>query len=246
MASIEDIENQIETLREQIADIDDYNLIMVDWNKVEKMHDELHSLEEQLQFFLVQPSEDKNHLQALIEVYQPPIILIEAIETIQELSVPLLRHLKSQSEDLIKIPPSVFEHLIGELLASSGFEDVRLVGSNRLTSADIFAVHTVNSLGTRIRFFIEVKRTRDRIGIQVINSVIGAMEIERPRFGCHAALIVSLGGFTNLHNYSTHELSFRGIELFGPKEIQRWLHNYEPNGQGLWLPKGGITNEVWQ
>lgn len=85
---------------------------------------------------------------------------------------------------------------MGEFLASRGFHDVRLVGRDPKTSADIYAA-TYGPLGDKIRFLIEVKRHRSAVGIQVINEVLGAMITERDQFGWHAGLIVSTGGFTH-------------------------------------------------
>src|SRR5689334_19823556 len=106
---------------------------------------------------------------------KPPIYLAHVIESIRKLTPELILYLKVYKEAISAIPWQVFEHLVAEFLAAKGFEDVRLVGRDSRTSADIYAAHTRDPLGTRIRFFVEVKRTREAVGIEVINSVLGAM-----------------------------------------------------------------------
>ena len=126
--------------------------------------------------------------------------------------------------------------MIAEFLASWGFEEVHLVGRNPRTSADIFAVHTVNPIGTKFRYFIEVKRWKHKVGVQVIDQVYGAMLNERPIFGWHAAMIVSLVGFKDFEKYTRESLVLKGVELKDSNDLLRWLRGYRPNGNGLWLP----------
>lgn len=161
------------------------------------------------------------------------------LEQIRGLTPGVMAHLRGRNEDLDAVPPDVFEHLIAELLTSMGFLDVSLVGRNRETAADLFAAHKVESLGTRVRFFVEAKRRRDRIGIEVVHQVLGAMLVERPRHGWHAAMIVSAGGFKDFRNFSRNELKRLGVELKDRDDLLRWLEGYRPNKAGLWLPNPG-------
>lgn len=121
-------------------------------------------------------------------------------------------------------------------MATRGFQDVRLVGRDPKTSADIYAAANYDPLGVKLRFFIEVKRNRNAIGIQVINEVLGAMITERDQFGWHAGLIVSTGGFRSVRKYTPLELSLRGIEMKDKKDLLMWLEDYQPDKNGLWLP----------
>lgn len=166
-----------------------------------------------------------------------PIELIPVIETVKQLTPSLIRHLQSFSENLDDLRWEVFEHLIAEFFSSWGWEEVRLVGRNYKTSADIFAAHIVNPLGFKIRYFIEAKRWKHRVGVQVIDQVYGAMISERPIFGWHAAIIVSLVGFKDFEKYSREALALKGIELKEREDLLKWLKDYKPNKNGLWLPQ---------
>ena len=166
-----------------------------------------------------------------------PIEVRSVIEEVRSLTPDLISHLRLNSCDIEKVQWEVFEHLVAELLASAGFEDVSLVGKNEATSADIFAAWKNGALGTKVRYFIEVKRWKDRVGVEVIDRVYGAMLAERPKIGWHAAVIVSIQGFKELRKYSNEELTKLGITLKDKNDLIRWLQDYEPNSDGLWLPR---------
>lgn len=165
-----------------------------------------------------------------------PAELNHVIETVRRLTPDLIAHLQSHEGDLDKLRWDVFEHLVGEFLASGGFQDVRLVGRNSKTSADVFAVHFVDYLEMKIRYFIEVKRWKKKVGVQIIDQVYGAMLSERPTFGWHAAMIVSLVGFKDFEKYNREVLTLKGIELKDRNDLLRWLRGYKRNSSGLWLP----------
>jgi hypothetical protein len=148
----------------------------------------------------------------------------------------LIAHLKNCPSDLHKIPPQVFEHLIAEFYASWGFEDVRLVGTDPHTAADVFALSKKDPSGVSVRHFIEVKRWKDRVGVEVVNGVHGAFLRERIKHGWHLGMVVSLGGFKDFKSTSQMELKRLGIELRNGNQVLEWLKEYEPNHEGLWLP----------
>jgi len=105
-----------------------------------------------------------------------------------------MQHLRKHSDDLSYLQPHVFEQLVAELLAAVGWDDVRLVGRDPTTSADILAGYFNPTSGLRVRVFVETKRWRARIGVEVFNAVLGAMISERDTFGWHQAYIFALGG----------------------------------------------------
>lgn len=166
-----------------------------------------------------------------------PPELTDVVEKIKKLTPELIEHLRRYEDDLLKVNPRIFEHLIAEFFASWGFDDVRLVGTNARTSADIYVVKTVNPVGVENRYFVEVKRWKHKVGIEVINQVLGAMIGEREQFGWHAAMIVSVAGFTEFEKWDRQQLKMKGIELKEKSDLLRWLQNYKPNDNGLWLPE---------
>jgi hypothetical protein len=160
-----------------------------------------------------------------------------AVEAIRKLTPELIEHLRSNADDLLAIRWEVFEHLVAELMASAGFRDVSLIGRNASSAADIFAAWRIGPLGSDVRYFIEVKRWKDRVGVEVVDRVYGAMLAERASHGWHAALIVSVVGFTEFEKYSVPALRNMGIELKDKKDVMGWLADYRPDENGLWLPK---------
>ncbi len=167
---------------------------------------------------------------------EPTVELIEVIEKVKQISPEFIRHLKENNEDLEKINEVVAEWLVAELLAQQGLDDVELVGRNTLTSADIFATQTIQPSGLKLRIFIEVKRRKNKIGIEIINTVYGAMILEQPVFGCNAVMIVSTGGFKKLRKISPDQLELRGVYLRDKADLIKWIDDYKPNKDGLWLP----------
>lgn len=163
--------------------------------------------------------------------------LREVIETVKALTPELIIYLQSHETDLEKMDALVFEHLVAEFLKQRGFTDVRLVGKDFNTSADIYAVERPNSLGISTKYFVEVKRHKKKVGIGVINTVFGAMGLEKPRHGWGQGLIISVVGFRKLRNYSRNQLILMGIHLKDESDLQTWLKEYRPaNGGLLHLP----------
>jgi DNA-binding CsgD family transcriptional regulator len=162
--------------------------------------------------------------------------LVPVIETVRKLEPSLIAHLRSHKDDLDRLRPEVFEHLVAEFLACEGFSDVRLVGRNRRTSADIYAATSIGAFDVPIRMFVEVKRWKDRVGIEVINQVFGALLTERERFGWNAAMIVTVGGFTDTERWTREEMQFKGLILKDREDLLRHLDGYEQSENGLWLP----------
>lgn len=171
-----------------------------------------------------------------IKEQELPVRLVEVVETIKALTPDLIQHLKQHTDDFGKLRPRVFEHLVGELLRQRGFDEVKLVGQDAKTSADILAIQKLPKIGDEVRYFVEVKRWKDKVGIEVINQVYGAMVIEQPEYGWSAAMIVSLVGYTELRKITSERLARLNVTLKQKDDLLRWLKEYEPRGNGLWLP----------
>lgn len=160
----------------------------------------------------------------------------EVIERVRTLTPELIKHLKTHSDDLQKLPPNVFEHVIAEFLSSQGFQHIALLGRNSESAADIFAAYYLPGLSSPIRVFIEVKRWKNRVGIEVVDRVLGAMLSERPTHGWHAAMIVTLAAISSFRRTTKSSLTNIGLELKSREDILRWLHDYEQHPSGLWIP----------
>jgi len=158
------------------------------------------------------------------------------LEGVKELEPYLITHLKQMPDDMRDLNWHVFEQLVAEFFASRGYEDVCLVGRNPETAADIFAMRSIDADGTKVRIFVEVKRQNNRVGVEVVDRVIGAMLSERTSFGWHLAMIVSLSGFKEMKKYTPPHLCMCGVELRDGDDVRRWLAEYEFTEKGLWLP----------
>jgi hypothetical protein len=166
----------------------------------------------------------------------PSVQTHQVVSKFNNLTPQLIDHLRTHQDDLLAIQPKVFEHLIAEFLAYQGFSDIALVGSDPRTAADIFATTPAGQIGNKLRYFIEVKRWKERVGVEVIDRVLGAMIGEREKFGWHASIIISAVGFKKIRKYSKTELDLRGVWLKDRDALLRWIADYRPNDQGLWLP----------
>ena len=134
--------------------------------------------------------------------------------------------------------------IIGEFFASWGFEEVLLLGRDPRTSADILAVQSRDKPGHRLRYFVEVKRVRDRVGVGVIDRVLGAIAQEKEHWGWHIGMIVSTAGFCDFRKYTRNDLEFRGLLLKNKDDVLAWLRDYKPSDRGLWLPPGFRAHEL--
>ncbi len=158
------------------------------------------------------------------------------LEATKTLTPHLIAHLKSVPDDLRLLDGTVFENLIAEFFAAKGFDDVRLVGRLSTTAADIYAMKRIQPDATEVRMFIETKRWKDRVGVEVVDRVYGAIVSEKETFGWHMAMIVSLAGFTNMRKYPGDRLRMLGIDLKDGNDVRDWLANYRFQKVGLWLP----------
>jgi len=163
------------------------------------------------------------------------IIIAKAVDEIGKLTPELVDHLRTKTDDITKLKPDVFEHLVAELLASRDFKNVKLVGKNSSTSADIFATKFIDDIGEH-RYFIEVKRWKDKIGVEVIDRVYGARISEQPKYGWTAAMVVSIVGFKQFRKYSREDIQNMGIYLKNRDDLLIWLNEYKENKNGLFVP----------
>lgn len=159
----------------------------------------------------------------------------QVVAQIKSLTPDLLEHLRQHTNDLQNLDPNVFEHLIAEFFASWNFDHVAVVGRNRWTGADVVAMQKAIGAGPPIRYFIEAKRRRDAIGIEVVEKVYGAFLAERPRYGWHVAMIVTATRCAEFARYSKPYLRSIGVELRDADDLHQWLRDYRPSPSGLWL-----------
>jgi hypothetical protein len=163
----------------------------------------------------------------------------------KELTPFVMSHFKNSPGDLTSVDPLLFEKIIAEYFASIECR-VELLGQNPKTGADILAVRTDDAVGLEIRYMIEVKRWKQKVGIEVIDRVLGTLTREKPTFGWNIGLIVSLAGFKNFRATDAESLKKLGVYLKGKEEVLDYLRSYKPRPDGgLWIHDGwdaGIAN----
>ncbi|WP_372832647.1 restriction endonuclease, partial [Pontibacterium sp.] len=165
------------------------------------------------------------------------------IESCREVTPELVDRLKKDSGNLDRIEPLLFEKVVAELMAGNGFEKVKHVGQVKHTSADIFASYGGGEFN-EMRFFVEVKKEKGRICVNVFDQIIGAWTSERllsgPGAGCIGAMIVSLSGFTKFQKYTPEDVHKLGVRLKDRDDLVRWLDGYVEHTNGLWLPNHSL------
>lgn len=166
----------------------------------------------------------------------PNVQIQKSIEEIATLTPELMVRLKTHGGDFRDLAFGVFEHFVAELLAANGFDEVMLLGQSPDTSADIFAMKRFTDIDDELRYFVEVKRWKDKVGVQVIDAVYGAMLLERPKHGWRAAVVVTSHDFTDFRKYRGPQLKNMGILLKDRNDLLQWLSGYTPNSEGLWVP----------
>ncbi len=165
----------------------------------------------------------------------------QAVESVlqqaEELTPFLITHLRGHPEDLRLLPWQVFEQLIAEFFASWGYDEVKLLGRKANTAADVFVLKRIQPEGNDLRIFVETKRWKDHVGVEVVDRVYGAFLSEKSTFGWHMAMIVTLAGFAKMRKYSPESLRMLGISLKDENDVRTWLQDYRFGEKGLWLPQ---------
>ena len=171
------------------------------------------------------------------EVSQEQVGRIErAVANFNRLSPDLIKHIQQNEEDINELPWQVVEHLVAELLTQQGFEDVRLVGRNQETGADVYACRKIDGVDIKMRFYVEVKHVRGTIGIDAVRVLYGAMTEERAEFGWNSGILVTSGEIADIRRGTRKSWELKGVALRDRQDLSRWLSEYRPNKDGLWLP----------
>jgi len=180
----------------------------------------------------------------VLELIEPPTVDTQQIELINravasfnELTPELIDHVRRNNEDINDLSWGVVEHLVAELLAQQGFEDVRLVGRSAETGADIYACKTIAGVGTRVRYYVEVKHVKGSIGIDTVRILLGALTDERAEFGWNGAILVTSGRIADFRRGTRENWEYKGVALRDREDLFAWLRDYQPASGGLWLPK---------
>lgn len=164
-----------------------------------------------------------------------PLFTIDTLEAERELSSSLMLHLKRNPSDVDRLNPYVVEDLVAEYYAAKGFEVVSL-GRDPRSGADLVALR-IDGFGDEVRYLVEVKRLGERVGVQEVHRVLGAMNVEKHRLGWDLAVLWSTSSFTDFRAFSNQDLRMLGLVLKDREEMMHLLRDYKPTtAGGLWLP----------
>jgi len=158
------------------------------------------------------------------------------VATCSRLSTDLIAHLRAHHNDISTIPPAILEHLVAEFFASWGYTDVRTVGRDSSTGADVHAVLVEPHAGIEQRLFIEVKRYNSPIEIDAIRTIHGAISLEKYLHGWNLGMVVTTSTFRDYAIAKEVEFNHFGVSLKSGSDLRRWLDEYIPSPNGLWLP----------
>lgn len=164
------------------------------------------------------------------------VSVADVVESCTRLSVDLIAHLRSHYSDIQKIPPDIVEHLIAEFFSSWQYADVRTVGRDSSTGADVHALFRETNAGIDQRIFIEVKRIAHPVEIDVIRALHGAVSLERAIHGWNLGMIVTTSWFRDYKILRDVALDRFSISLKDETDLRRWLDDYVPHSSGLHLP----------
>jgi HJR/Mrr/RecB family endonuclease len=204
------------------------------------------SIREELSRMAVKLRETYGDLPDAIDVHRinkADILVFDSLEAERQLTPFIISYLRNKPDDFLRLDPQVFEQLVGEFFSSWGYE-VKLLGRNPRTSADILALRKEEPPGFELRYMIEVKRERNRIGIEEIQRTLGVFLSEKPTRGWDVAFLFSASGFKDFRKTSPADLRKLGLVLKDGVDIRRYLLEYRPRVDGgLWLPNGWHRGE---
>ena len=149
--------------------------------------------------------------------------LFEVIDTI---TVELVQFLKAHPNELFTLKPRQFEVLVGEILASYGW-DVVLTPASKDGGYDLFAI-TRERAGVSTSWIIECKKyaPENKVGVEVIRALWGVKQDLRVA----NALLATTSTFTagaEAFKSSRYDLELRDYE-----GILDWLNQYHPDPNG--------------
>lgn len=127
---------------------------------------------------------------------------------------------KALREELAKMPPYAFEQLIGRLLESMGYDDVKVTAPAGDRGVDVVGRIALGI--TEVREVVQVKRQQGNVQRPVLDGLRGSLH----RFRAVKGTIISLGGFAKGAQNAAFEAGAAPITLIdGEKLIDLLIEN---------------------
>lgn len=178
--------------------------------------------------FVARTLETIKALRQLESSEEPPHRLVEAVDI---LSVQLIDYLKRHPHELYGIPPNIFEEVVGEVLASYGWQ-VDLTPKSKDGGYDIFAISPTTAPETEASWIIECKRYAPHrpVGVDIVRALYGSNLLNRGDQGAGMKMLATTSYFTagaKAFKASRYDLALRDYE-----GILDWLNTYRPSPNG--------------
>ena len=148
----------------------------------------------------------------------------EEIDEVQLIEV--VTHAKAVIQDIYKnhnlldtLNSRLFEEIVAELLDHKGFE-VNLTKRTRDGGYDILALSTVG--GFPIKFLVECKRWKDKVGIEIIRSFCDVIEEENANKG----IIVTTSYFSKDVKENQEQKRGHILDLRNRNDVIQWVSDY--------------------
>ncbi|MCP3961202.1 MAG: hypothetical protein GY719_25425 [bacterium] len=163
----------------------------------------------------------------LCRLYQADDPSPQLIEVVQAITSSLVKHLAKHPKELFDLRPRQFEELIGEILASYGWE-VNLTPATRDGGYDLFAF-SKDAAGVRTSWIIECKKYRHdrKVGIDIARNLYGVRDLVMPAGMMMLATTSHFSREVNALKASRYDLTLRDYE-----GVLEWLNEYKPNSSG--------------
>lgn len=148
---------------------------------------------------------------------------LQQLERVRFLPLSTLLNLRSDPQLMHRLSPRDFEKLIAELLDGLGYEDVLLTPRSGDGGFDVFATKAID--GIPIIFGVECKRWKDKIGVQTLRTLMGALQ--QKDSGADIGVLVTTSSFTSgAKGLLGTETRVKGRDYIG---VVEWIKEYAVN-----------------
>jgi HJR/Mrr/RecB family endonuclease len=176
-------------------------------------------------------------LTAAVSDFRSRIIKLQPglIASLHEITREYMEWITKHSNVIDSVAADAFERIVAEVMASNGY-DVDITARVRGQSADVLAVQRRE--GGETRYLIECKRYSSdrRVGIAIVNQVLGALARARIQRPIHQAILVTSSSFTRDAKSEQAQLRNLDLELRDGDDVREWLRTYKfREDYGLWL-----------
>lgn len=179
------------------------------------------------QYFLSAPERLLSHLSDSpkgvgIRLFERQLSLIEPND---------ISSLIENRNELANIKDRFFEELIADLLKADGFEEIELISRVNAPGPDIIAYNS-NPTGGKQQFIVECKRWKNKVGIEVVRSLMYRVDTEYRATG---GILVSTADFTKDVRDEARKLHMWRLTLKDGRDVLEWLKKHAGSISEKWV-----------